>query len=62
LVDELEEVCDRFEAAWKDGRHPRIEDALSDVPAPARAALLHDLLVVEMVYRRQAGECPEPTA
>jgi serine/threonine-protein kinase len=61
LVDDLEAICDRFEEAWKDGRLPRIEDALRDVPAPGRAALLHDLLVLELAYRRRAGECPEPT-
>jgi serine/threonine-protein kinase len=62
LVDELEEVCDRFEEAWKEGRAPWIEDALRDVPAQAQAALLYDLLVIELVYRHRAGEHPEPAA
>ena len=62
LVEDLEEVCDRFEEAWKEDRPPRIEDALHDIPAPARAALLYDLLVIELAYRRRVGEWPEPNA
>ena len=32
LGGRVEEVCDRFEAAWKAGRRPPIEDYLGEVP------------------------------
>jgi len=62
LFEHLERVCDHFERAWKEHRQPRIEDALVEVPDAARPALLYELLVLELVYRRQAGESPELTA
>jgi serine/threonine-protein kinase len=55
-----EGVCDRFEAAWRAGQRPRIEDYLPDAPAPDRPALLRELLVVELAYRARLGERPDP--
>jgi WD40 repeat protein len=51
-------LCDRFELAWRAGRRPRIEDYLGDVAAPERAALLSELVALDIYYRRQAGEAP----
>src|SRR5687768_463686 len=56
----IDEACDRFEAAWKAGDRPRIEDALGVLPEPWPAALLRELLVVERAYRARAGEAPGP--
>jgi serine/threonine-protein kinase len=58
-VRRLEQVCDRFEAAWKAGARPRIEDHLAAVPEPERAALLRELIPLEVDYRRLAGEQPQ---
>ena len=56
----LDQVCDRFEAAWKAAggtvERPRIEDYLGDVPEPERAALVRELIVVEVEQRYRAGE------
>jgi serine/threonine-protein kinase len=57
-VRRLEQVCDRFEAAWKAGARPRLEDHLADVPEPERLGLLPELLLLEIDYRRQTGEQP----
>ncbi len=38
LGGRMEAVCDRFEAAWKAGRRPSIEDHLDGVPEARRAA------------------------
>ena len=49
-LDGLEQVvaiADRFEAAWRQGLRPRIEDVLDAAPAALRAELLHDLLSIE---------------
>ena len=58
LGGQLEAMCDRFEATWKAGRRPSIEDHLDGVPEAHRAALFHELLVLELAYRRRAGERP----
>jgi WD40 repeat protein len=60
LVDRLDAVCDRFEAAWKAaaaGQAPRIEDYLVALPEPERADLLHELVLLDLHYR---GRRPEP--
>jgi WD40 repeat protein len=53
-----DEACDRFEAAWKAGQRPRLEDHLAPVPDAERPALLRELLLLEIDYRRLAGEQP----
>jgi WD40 repeat protein len=49
---------DRFEAAWRAGERPRLEDYLAEVPEPDRAELLRVLLAVELAHRVRAGERP----
>jgi WD40 repeat protein len=51
-----EQVCRRFEAAWKAGQRPRIEDYLEGTAEPERRALLHELIQVEIEYRQQAQD------
>src|SRR4051812_6094634 len=60
MVECIEEVCDRFEAAWKAGQGPRIEDFLGDTPEPGRSALLRELIVVEVAYRVRSTDDPRP--
>jgi serine/threonine protein kinase len=58
-AQEVDRVCDAFEEAWKAGQHPRIEDFLSEKLEPVRAALVRQLLTVELEYRRRLGEQPK---
>ena len=58
LTDRVDEVCDRFEAAWVAGAHPRIEDYLPETAGPERESYLRELLVLEVAYRRRDGEHP----
>jgi serine/threonine protein kinase len=60
LGGQIEAVCDRFEAAWKAGRRPSIECHLDGEPEARRAVLFRELLVLELAYRRRAGERPTP--
>jgi serine/threonine protein kinase/WD40 repeat protein len=60
LALRVDEACARFEAAWQDGGRPRIEDFLAATPEAERAALLRELLPVELELRRSVGE--QPTA
>jgi serine/threonine protein kinase len=56
----LDAACDRFEAAWKEGRRPRIEDFLGEATESERTQWLQALLDVELDFRRDAGEAPTP--
>jgi eukaryotic-like serine/threonine-protein kinase len=54
----MDSVCGRFEAAWRKGDRPRIEDFLVDCPAENRRALLGELLLLEADCRRESSEQP----
>jgi WD40 repeat protein/tRNA A-37 threonylcarbamoyl transferase component Bud32 len=58
----IEEVCSRFEAAWQAADSaataPRVEEHLSAADGPERAALLRELLRLDVHYRRRHGESP----
>jgi hypothetical protein len=60
LARQVDRICDRVEQAWVAGERPRIEDALAEVPAEARPALLWELVRLEVCYRQQRGEAPTP--
>src|SRR5262249_36607199 len=49
----LNAVCSRFEAAWRQGRPPRLGDYLAEGPGPERGARLRELLLQEWAGRRQ---------
>jgi eukaryotic-like serine/threonine-protein kinase len=58
----IDAVCQAFEAAWKstldsDDR-PCIEEYLDILGEPERAALVRELLLVELHYRRRWGDVP----
>jgi hypothetical protein len=59
-LERIVAVCDRYEAAWRVGLTPRIEDHLEDVPEPQRPALLRELLALELELRQARGERPDP--
>jgi hypothetical protein len=54
----LEAACCRFEQSWQAGQRPRLEDVLADAQGAERQALLRELLLLEVHYRRRAGEGP----
>jgi serine/threonine protein kinase len=58
LVMALERACDRFEAAWKAGRRPRLEDYLGEMPEAGQPALVRELLLLDVALRRDRGERP----
>jgi serine/threonine protein kinase len=55
---QIDEACDRFEAQWRAGRRPRIEDFLGGQAGAGQARLLYELLRLELEYRGKAGEQP----
>jgi WD40 repeat protein/tRNA A-37 threonylcarbamoyl transferase component Bud32 len=56
----VDQACNRFEAAWRSGVRPRIEDYLADMEGPFRTTLLRELVLLEVHYRRRGGEAPQP--
>ncbi len=61
----IEELCDRFEAAWKahirgEGPRPQIEEFLPQVDSSDCPALFRELLPLDVAYRKQVGEVPVP--
>ncbi len=56
----INDAADRFERAWKAEPRPRIEDYLAEAGPEMRAALLEELLRVELELRRRDGEEPTP--
>jgi WD40 repeat protein/predicted Ser/Thr protein kinase len=59
LARRVDRLCDRFEAAWKSGRRPKLERYLRQVPPAAQRNLLGELLVLELEYRAQRGDQPQ---
>ena len=58
FASEIDSICDRFEAAWKAGERPRIEEVLVQVAETARRDLFRELLKVEIHWRIAAGQRP----
>ncbi len=52
LARRIDEVCRQFEADWREGRQPRIEDYLVDVSQEGRPAPRAELEALERELRR----------
>jgi hypothetical protein len=57
-VRRLVRACLGFERAWRAGPRPRLEDHLAEAGAAVRAPLLRELVLLDVYYRRRAGEWP----
>ena len=58
VLEQVDQLCMRFERSWRSGQRPAIEEFLSAGPGEARSALLQELLLLDVDYRKQRGECP----
>jgi serine/threonine protein kinase len=56
LEREIDRLCDSFEAEWRAGSRPRVEDYLGRGPAAAGAVLREELAAIEVECRWRAGE------
>lgn len=52
--------CDRFEQAWRQGETPNIEHYLSAASDSIRQVLLHELILIDAAYRQQSGTALDP--
>ncbi|HZY88109.1 MAG TPA: serine/threonine-protein kinase [Gemmataceae bacterium] len=55
LAEWVDQVADRFDAAWQGGPRPRIADFLGAATGEPRAALLGELVKIDLEYRWRAG-------
>ncbi len=62
LARQIDEVCRRFEAAWREGCQPRIDDYLVDVVDEGRPALRAELEALERDLRQAEENLPRPEA
>jgi hypothetical protein len=60
LAMRIDKACDRFEADWKAGRNPRIEEYLPAAPEQERAEFLRELLTLEIELRTARAEQVTP--
>jgi WD40 repeat protein len=59
LCDWVDEVADRFDAAWQRGPRPAIASFLGGEQGSRRLALLEELLRIDLECRWKAGERPD---
>lgn len=60
IAGRVDNACDRFETAFRQGRGPRIEDYVSGVEGIERRLLLHELTALEAELRQRHGEQNQP--
>jgi non-specific serine/threonine protein kinase/serine/threonine-protein kinase len=58
VQEQMNAQCDRFEAAWKAGLRPQLEEFQSLEGELPRRALLRELLLIELTYRYRLHERP----
>ncbi|MGA2255203.1 MAG: tetratricopeptide repeat protein, partial [Thermoguttaceae bacterium] len=56
--ERIDRICGAFEEAWRQGGRPQAETFLADTTGAERAALLIELLLLDLDYRRRGGEEP----
>src|SRR5262245_52510034 len=52
VQQQIDSCCQAFEQAWQRGAMPRLEDYLGTIGIDGRDQLLHDLVILELHYRR----------
>jgi len=51
----IDQACDQFERAWREGKPPLIEEVLLQSPPGERDRLLGELLEIELDFRQRGG-------
>ena len=62
MARRIDAVCRRFEADWRQGRQPRIEDYLDDVPDEGGPALRAELEALERELQLSEETAARPDA
>lgn len=57
-LTQFEEVCDRFEAGWREGERPSLRESLAGLATDLQERAFSELLAVEIEYRRRSDGHP----
>jgi serine/threonine protein kinase/formylglycine-generating enzyme required for sulfatase activity len=60
VLQQIDRLCDSFEAAWQGGLRPQIEEYLERTSISDPTELFKELLAREVELRKKAGDLPEP--
>nr|MCU0707693.1 protein kinase [Pirellula sp.] len=58
IFDQIDSICREYRALWKQGKRPRLEQWIDQVPEDAQPQLFLNLLQTEVAYRQRAKETP----
>src|SRR4051794_661468 len=53
----LNDACDAFETQWRRGMRPDFDSTLK-LPVALRSAAIREFILLDIFYRRKAGETP----
>ena len=56
LENQIEQLCDKYEAAWNAGKCPSISKVLEKIPGKHHASILERLIPVDVKLRKQASQ------
>ncbi|MFI5459075.1 MAG: hypothetical protein ACHRXM_26910, partial [Isosphaerales bacterium] len=62
LARRIDAICRRFEADWRGGGRPPIDDYLAEVPDEGRSALRAELMALEHELRQAEATIARPEA
>ena len=58
VLEQIDRICERFEAAWSSGSAPSLADYLAEGPIVGREVLILELVSLDREYRGRRGEVP----
>jgi serine/threonine protein kinase len=58
IFDQIDSICREYRALWKQGKRPRLEPWIDQVPEDAQPQLFLNLLQTEIAFRLRAKETP----
>ena len=58
IDEEIDAICSDFDARWRNGESPQLEEFLKRRELAATESLLCELLKIELEYRRKRGDTP----
>lgn len=58
ISKQIDEICDRFEAAWKAGEEPSLKEALKSIAEEGRSALGKELIPLDVECRARHSTMP----
>jgi serine/threonine-protein kinase len=59
VLQEIDQICDAFESAWRRGERPVVKDYLPNWNGQERDVLLREILALDIDYRMRLGETPD---